>query len=293
MYQTVVCMACVLILVVNGWSLFHNLGSLNAANALQTRSARVNDKLQYLNVLVMDAESSLRGYFLSGSEVYLGPMRTLTSELDGRLRELDALVDDNPSQRKNLAQLRALIYRKIDNLNQAINVYRQGGLQDIVDISANTDGKTMLDEIRLQIVIMVKEQNELLSTRGELFVNEYKNAVFLGITINVMAIVVLALFYRLTRRSYYARLATQRELEFANENLESMVVELNGKPVQLSPGAQIRDTNNRLVLPASLTEKVQVGYMLDGAGLLYRVWILSPQEQKEVPPKPLPADTKS
>ena len=223
MYQTVVCMACVLILV-NGWSLFHNLGSLNAANALQTRSARVNDKLQYLNVLVMDAESSLRGYFLSGSEVYLGPMRTLTSELDGRLRELDALVDDNPSQRKNLAQLRALIYRKIDNLNQAINVYRQGGLQDIVDISANTDGKTMLDEIRLQIVIMVKEQNELLSTRGELFVNEYKNAVFLGITINVMAIVVLALFYRLTRRSYYARLATQRELEFANENLESMVV---------------------------------------------------------------------
>jgi hypothetical protein len=76
-------------------------------------------------------------------------------------------------------------------------------------------------------------------------------------------------------------------------HLESMVVELNGKPVQLSPGAQIRDTNNRLVLPASLTEKVQVGYTLDGAGLLHRVWILSPQEQKEVPAQPLPADAKS
>jgi signal transduction histidine kinase len=224
LYQTVVGLACVLILMVNGWSLYHNLGSLKAANDLQTESAQVNDKLQYLNVLVMDAESSLRGYFLSGSEVYLGPMRTLTSELDGRLRELDALVEDNPSQRKNLAQLRTLIYRKIDNLNQTMNVYRQGGLKDIVDISANTDGKTMLDEIRLQVVIMVKEQNELLGKRAGLFYNEYENAVFLGITINVMAIVVLALFYRLIRRSYFARLAAQRELEHANENLESMVV---------------------------------------------------------------------
>jgi hypothetical protein len=85
-----------------------------------------------------------------------------------------------------------------------------------------------------------------------------------------------------------------KEAQFGEiRHLESMYVELNGKPVQLSPGAQIRDTNNRLVLPTSLTEKVQVGYMLDGAGLLYRAWILSPEEQKEVPPKPLPADTKS
>ena len=88
--------------------------------------------------------------------------------------------------------------------------------------------------------------------------------------------------------------AIPKEAQFGEiRHLESMVVELNGKPVQLSPGAQIRDTNNRLVLPTSLTEKVQAGYMLDGAGLLYRVWILSPEEQKEVPPKPLPADTKS
>ena len=76
-------------------------------------------------------------------------------------------------------------------------------------------------------------------------------------------------------------------------HLESMVVELDGQPVQLSAGAQIRDTNNRLVLPSSLTEKVQVRYLPDGAGLLHRVWILSPEEQKAAPPKPLPLDTKS
>ena len=75
-------------------------------------------------------------------------------------------------------------------------------------------------------------------------------------------------------------------------HLQAMYVELNGQQVQLSPGAQIRDVDNRLVLPASLPQKVQVVYLVDGAGLVYRVWILSPEEQKQAPPRPLQPDTK-
>ena len=223
LYTTIVCLVCVLILVVNGWSLFHNLKALKGANAVQSQTARVSDKMQYLNVLIMDAESSLRGYFLSGSEVYLGPLRTATTEIDIQFRELDTLLADNPSQRRNLAQLRSLVYRKLDNLNQTLDVYRKGGLEDIVAIAAFSDSKSMLDEIRLQVVIMVQEQNELLGARSATFYQEYQNAVILGIGINVVAILVLFLFYRLIRRGFFARLATQRALQHANENLESMV----------------------------------------------------------------------
>ena len=66
-------------------------------------------------------------------------------------------------------------------------------------------------------------------------------------------------------------------------HLQEMYVEINGKPVQLSPGAQIRDTDNRLVLPTSLGEKSVVRYLLDGAGLVHRVWILSPLERAQIP----------
>jgi hypothetical protein len=67
-------------------------------------------------------------------------------------------------------------------------------------------------------------------------------------------------------------------------HLQDMYVELNGKPLQLSPGAQIRDTDNRLVLPTSLAEKFDVRYLLDGAGLIHRVWILTPFERTQAPP---------
>ena len=96
-YKTVLCLTCVIILVINGVSLFHNLGQLKGANEIQGQTAKVIDKVQYVNVLIMDAESSLRGYFLSGSEVYLGPLRTASSEIDAQFSELDRLLADTPS----------------------------------------------------------------------------------------------------------------------------------------------------------------------------------------------------
>ena len=72
-------------------------------------------------------------------------------------------------------------------------------------------------------------------------------------------------------------------------HLEAMVIELDGtKVVQLSPGAQIRDTFNRLVLPVTLTERTLVRYLVDGAGDVHRVWILSAEEAAKLPPPPFP-----
>ena len=71
-------------------------------------------------------------------------------------------------------------------------------------------------------------------------------------------------------------------------HLEAMVVEIDGKPRSLSPGAQIRDPDNRLVIPASLMEKSKVRYLVDAQGQVHRVWILSEAEKAKLPPPPFP-----
>jgi CHASE3 domain sensor protein len=147
LYKTILCATCVLILIANGVSLFQNLQSLKGANFLIGQTARVADRLQYLNLLVMDAESSLRGYFLSGSDIYLGPSKTIVAEVEDEFNELKALLSDNPSQRKNLTQLQALVRRKIANMNQAVDVYKEGGLNEIVKIAQLSDERAALDEI--------------------------------------------------------------------------------------------------------------------------------------------------
>ncbi|HEU4372876.1 MAG TPA: CHASE3 domain-containing protein [Telluria sp.] len=223
-YKTVLCLVCVLILVVNGFSLARNLQSLKGANELQAETARVSDTVQYVNVLVTDAEAGLRGYFLSGSESYLGPLRTVRTEIDAQFKQLQVLLADSPSQLTNLAQLRTLVNRKLALMDQTLAVYRSGGLSEVVKIAETADGKSVMDEIRLLVVIMVREQHDLLAARSAAFYKEYHNAVMLGIGINFVAILVIALFYRLIRSSFFSRVKAQRALQLANDNLESMVV---------------------------------------------------------------------
>jgi hypothetical protein len=68
--------------------------------------------------------------------------------------------------------------------------------------------------------------------------------------------------------------AKRAQMSFVSENR----VELNGQPAQLSPGAQIRDPLNRIIMPATLPPGSVVKYQLDAQGLVHRVWILSPEE---------------
>jgi signal transduction histidine kinase len=223
LYQTLLCVVCVLILVLNGVSLVRNLDDLKAANARQARADRVSARLQYLNLLVTDAESGLRGYYLSGSETYLGPLRTAQRALEPEFDTLKSLLADNPSQLKNLAQLRALVIRRVNLMNEGMEVYRHGGLDDIVAIARTQEDKTHMDEIRLQVVIMTKEQNELLGARGGAFYEQYRRTALLGLGINMAALAVLVLFYNLIRRGFRLRLEAERALQQANDGLENLV----------------------------------------------------------------------
>jgi hypothetical protein len=61
-------------------------------------------------------------------------------------------------------------------------------------------------------------------------------------------------------------------------HVQANIVELNGRQAQLTPGAQIRDASNRIIVPTALPAGALVKYRLDGAGGVRNVWILTPQE---------------
>ena len=61
-------------------------------------------------------------------------------------------------------------------------------------------------------------------------------------------------------------------------HLQGMVVEIDGAPKRLAPGAQIRDASNRIILPIAIPAGTLVKYLVDGAGQVQRVWILTPEE---------------
>ncbi len=61
-------------------------------------------------------------------------------------------------------------------------------------------------------------------------------------------------------------------------HVQEMIVLLDGKQARLSAGAQIRDQNNRVVVPTQLPKESKVKWLPDAAGHLHRIWIMTPQE---------------
>jgi hypothetical protein len=61
-------------------------------------------------------------------------------------------------------------------------------------------------------------------------------------------------------------------------HVEPNVIELNGRQERLTPGAQIRDQANRIIVPAALPPGALVKYLRDASGAVSQVWILTPEE---------------
>ena len=68
-------------------------------------------------------------------------------------------------------------------------------------------------------------------------------------------------------------------------HVQGMTVELDGRKTELAPGAQIRDTSNRIILPTTLPSGSIIKFMPDVQGRVWRVWILSQQEAAQPDPK--------
>ena len=69
-------------------------------------------------------------------------------------------------------------------------------------------------------------------------------------------------------------------------HIQETVVEIDGEPLRLSAGAQIRSRDNLFIVPMSLPRGAPVKYTLDGSGQLHRVWVLTPEETAAPDKKP-------
>ncbi len=65
-------------------------------------------------------------------------------------------------------------------------------------------------------------------------------------------------------------------------------VVIDGQSFFLSPGAQIRNTDNRIVMPSTVQETANVRYLIDASGAVSRVWMLTANEASAPNPTNLP-----
>jgi PAS domain S-box-containing protein len=198
-------------LCVVSWLSYRSTRELIGANQRLSQAHNLIEDLTALHVVLDDAESSCRGYALSGKADYLQPYDTALAQLDVRLQILrhDLALDANRSQQ--FKELEPLIQARLGGMRELVEARHKGGFDDAVRVLQSDRGKNLTDQIRQRISAMqTEERNDLLDREQESRERARSTTVAVALTsvIGIALLLTAALvIYRITRESERAHSA--------------------------------------------------------------------------------------
>ncbi len=110
---------------------------------------QVLDQSARLLKLLVDVETSMRGYLVTGDETLLQPYLDGTKRFDSEYQTLYQLVDDSPLQKQRLEDVRAGYVRWVGSTNKVIALRRTGKADGA--LYESQQGKLGMDALREQI----------------------------------------------------------------------------------------------------------------------------------------------
>ncbi|MBL8304988.1 MAG: CHASE3 domain-containing protein, partial [Ideonella sp.] len=135
------------------------------------------------------AESSQRGFLLTGNQIYLAPYDTAKTRARQELDDLGRLITPDAPNRAMLPRLSEAVGEKIVEMDDSIALRSAGRTSEALVLLQHHRGKTLMDEINVFLygAILIADENGTLSSA-----EQQRNALLLR-WISVGAAVVIIL----------------------------------------------------------------------------------------------------
>ncbi|HXC31970.1 MAG TPA: CHASE3 domain-containing protein [Verrucomicrobiae bacterium] len=114
---------------------------------------------------LLDVESGVRGYILTGEKSLLSPYAAAVGQVAQNMKKVRTLTADNPVQQKSLDLLEPLIAKRLQRAEFMIDLRSREGLAAAADPPQLGMGKELVDQIRNKLGIMKDEEDRLLALR--------------------------------------------------------------------------------------------------------------------------------
>jgi PAS domain S-box-containing protein len=195
---------------------------------------------------LLNAETSVRGYALTLHPEFLEPYQVAQTSLSGRLNRLNAMVGDNPTQASRLQAITQMTQQRVMTLVDIIDRIQKSDSKSLQneDISRLVaQGKTQMDELRIELSQFEKAEQSLLNRRqDELSFHRHLNEIFLWAAAVISAlgsVFALASFHRL----YQNLLEREQRLLENSDFIETIVSNVVDGVVILDRSARIESIN--------------------------------------------------
>ncbi|PZU07294.1 MAG: histidine kinase [Sphingomonas sp.] len=168
-------------------------GRQDVATDWVRHTLEVENRLNVIHRLMLDAESGQRGYLLSGQSTYLRPYRDAIDRLPTELEALNVATRDNPRQQASLAVLKHASQAKLSELGGSIEMVRLGRPADAVAIMRSGAGQRYMDRL-VEILRGMADEEDSLLARRRAYANWISFAVRAALFVSAILVVLLAVF---------------------------------------------------------------------------------------------------
>ena len=226
--------------------------------AISARDARV--AAVELRNSMLTAESSQRGYIITGNEIYLAPYRSAKAQAQRQLSALQRLVPSYFDAERTLKRLSEILTAKFDEFDRTIALKRDQRDEEIRSIFRTNNGKALTDEANVYFAGIIGSADDRMTSGAA---EQRTNTAWLRIASAIGALVIVAVISGaaivLTRYTNELR-AAHDQVNALNSELEQRVVRRTTALAQARDRAEmlLSEVNHRvansLALVASLVQ---------------------------------------
>ncbi len=220
---TLLLIICVTLIVGNAVSLWANLNEIEDAGAAVNQTWTVIDTVRSVQSRLTVAESSQRGYLLSGDSAYLEDFAPVMTEMPGLLRTLELAFTSDPAQAARYIRLRESINAKLEEMASTISLYAEHGLAPAIDLVHTDTGMKLMKEVAGLLAAIDAAERDKLRAKNERSFERFRVTTTLGLIIGTVTLLILLLYYGHIARSVLQRRNAEARLRAANETLEAKV----------------------------------------------------------------------
>jgi signal transduction histidine kinase len=187
------------------------------ATALETESA-VNETL----ALVSDAETSQRGYLLTGDAAYLEPYRAAVPKLEASFSRLRELVKSSGTTQMNnrTGRLDSLIGKKLNEMETTLVLQEKNGRDAALQLVGTGLGKKAMDDIRVEAQGILGELHQSALTGSAKWAQDIEVGRVGMLAMTGFTVMLLLVVGGLARREIMAREDNRQTLVDERKRLE-------------------------------------------------------------------------
>lgn len=163
-YVSIVACLGVSLLIVN-----HAMKDLQAEiEFISNHDMTVHELTSQVQKNVLDMETGMRGYVITGDEQYLEPYEIGSRSWQDNYNKLYAMLADNPGQQRNLEQIRPLILSWVANTGEyVVQKKKENNAEALRHHFEQNTGKKTMDQLRTQLDSFLVDEKRVTAERIE------------------------------------------------------------------------------------------------------------------------------